>query len=83
MTQAYVWHKKLINGEVRSIRQLANIYGYSERPVAKTLRLAFLAPDIMESILDGSQPEALTVRDLQERLPLDWQGQRKALGFEA
>lgn len=46
-------------------------------------RLAYLAPDITAAILDGRQPPAMTSRTLlmTPDLPLDWDAQRKLLGF--
>jgi hypothetical protein len=46
-------------------------------------RLAFLAPDIVSAILEGRHPPALTTRRMMQlpRIPLDWRGQRQALGF--
>jgi len=44
--------------------------------------VAWLAPDIVEAILDGHQPKQLTVKRLLAKLPMDWAEQRKALGFE-
>ncbi|MFC2950594.1 recombinase family protein [Marinicaulis aureus] len=77
------WRSKLENGEHESVIALAKSEGYSERYVWKTLRLAFLAPDIVEAILDGRQPAHLTLRKLND-LPLDgdWGSQRRTLGFE-
>jgi hypothetical protein len=51
-------------------------------PHPKPRRLAWLAPDIVEAILDGRQPKALTVKRLLAKLPMDWADQRRALGFE-
>ncbi len=50
---------------------------------ARLTRLNFLAPDIVLAILNGRQPVPLTASKLMAdtRLPLDWWGQRKALGF--
>jgi hypothetical protein len=47
------------------------------------LRLTLLAPSIVGAILNGSQPPELTARKLMDdtRLPLDWNEQRRALGF--
>jgi hypothetical protein len=47
------------------------------------MRLAFLAPDIVEAILDGRQPLELTAERLirNSRLPISWPEQRRALGF--
>ena len=48
----------------------------------RTLPLAFLAPDIVASILDGTQPIELTTENLTKRtdLPMAWAGQRILLG---
>ncbi len=49
----------------------------------RLLRLTLLAPSIVGAILNGSQPPELTARKLMDdtRLPLDWNEQRRALGF--
>ena len=51
--------------------------------ISRVLPLAFLAPDIVEAILDGRQPPELTAARLKRmrNLPLDWQQQRRYLGF--
>jgi hypothetical protein len=76
------WRTKLENGACPSVIALAKSEGYSERYVWKTLRLAFLAPDIVEAILDGRHPAHLNLRRLND-LPLDgdWRSQRRTLGF--
>ena len=55
----------------------------SSRYVRRLLRLAFLAPEIVEAIAAGSQPPALTAEALAERvdLPLLWTAQEKAVGL--
>jgi hypothetical protein len=47
------------------------------------VNLAFLAPDIIESIVAGQQPADLSAEKLIRRidLPLDWAKQRQLLGF--
>ena len=49
------------------------------------MSIAFLAPDIVEVIMAGKQPAHLTTQMLirQIDIPLDWQEQRRALGFSA
>ena len=48
----------------------------------KLCLLAFLAPDIQSAILNGRQPQNLTLEQLtSEELPLGWAEQRRALGF--
>ena len=50
--------------------------------VSRSLQLAFLAPDLVEAILDGTQPVALTPERLKRalELPLLWHEQRAMLG---
>ncbi len=48
----------------------------------RLVRLAFLAPDLQRAIFVGRQPPGLTLGQiLEERLPLLWSEQAKALGF--
>jgi site-specific DNA recombinase len=49
--------------------------------VSRVVNLAFLAPDIIESIISGHQPADLNVEKLMKRtdLPLDWVQQRQLL----
>ena len=49
--------------------------------VSRSLQLAFLAPDLVERILDGTQPVALTAERLKRLdVPLLWEDQRAMLG---
>lgn len=50
------WHEWIVNGEASSQRSIASRLGFNERYVRRVLKSAFLAPDILESILDGRQP---------------------------
>lgn len=56
---------------------------YSKRHRWQLLRISFLAPDIVSSIMTGSHPPTLTGRTLIRAvdLPFDWAGQRRLLGF--
>ena len=40
--------------------------------LSRVLRLTMLAPDIVEAILDGRQPEGLTLAVVLEPFPIDW-----------
>ena len=47
-------------------------------------RLAFLAPDIQQAIVEGRQPAGLTLKHLlKETVPLAWSEQRQHFGFQA
>ena len=50
---------------------------------SRLLDLAFLSPDIVEAILEDTQPPGLNVKLLTRHrsLPLCWKDQRHVLGF--
>ena len=51
--------------------------------LGKLLRLTLLAPDIVETILDGRQPAELGLPTLMEPFPLEWDVQRTTLAASA
>ncbi|XXK29831.1 recombinase family protein [Rhodobacteraceae bacterium nBUS_24] len=64
-----------------TISEIANSAGSSASDISRSMQLAFLAPDLLEAILDGRQPIELTATRLQriDALPLLWQDQRRLL----
>ena len=71
------------SGRVASINELGGQLKRSRTYVSNVIKVAFLAPDITESILAGTQPVDLKSADLLKNLPLDWSDQRRVLGFDA
>jgi hypothetical protein len=62
---------------------LARREGVSPSYFTRLVRLSYLAPDILQAILDGRQPPDLSADKLlaHSRLPLAWHEQRAVLGF--
>jgi site-specific DNA recombinase len=81
ITRGHQWHQWILSGEASSQRSIATRLGLSERYVGRVLVCAFLAPDIVEAILDGRQPSDLTFQKLTCKLPLNWIEQRQQFGF--
>ena len=67
-----------------SLSAIARRAGANVGDVSRSLQLAFLAPDLVEAILDGTQPIALTAERLKRagELPLLWDEQRAMLGVD-
>ena len=67
-----------------SLSAIARRAGANVGDVSRSLQLAFLAPDLVEAILDGTQPVALTAERLKRagELPLLWDEQRAMLGVD-
>ncbi len=81
--RAHRWLKMLESGKVASMKELAEQENLDGSYVSRILRLTLLAPDIVAAILDGDQPEGLTLGDLMEPLPMLWSEQRVRLGFSS
>jgi site-specific DNA recombinase len=83
IADAHHWIDDLMTGRSSSIRGLARRNGRDPGEVSRTLPLAFLAPDIVEAILEGRQPIELTPQKLRRigTLPCRWDDQRRRFGF--
>jgi DNA invertase Pin-like site-specific DNA recombinase len=80
--KAHQLNERLVAGGM-SISEIAGFEGVHRSYIGRLLRLAYLAPDITEAIIDGRQPPGLNAAWLlrASRLPLDWGAQRRVLGF--
>lgn len=83
VVRAHSWYRRIASGELAGRSSIAKATGLDERYVTRIFQGAFLAPDIVESILDGRQPANMKLQDLRIRLPIEWIEQRKILGFPA
>ena len=81
LARARQWNEWIVTGEVSGQRAIAQRLGLDERYVSRVLECAYLAPDIVDAILDGRQPSDLTVARLTGGLSLSWVDQRNQLGF--
>ncbi len=64
-----------------TIKELAQRQMLDHGYVAKALRMTQLAPDIIEAILNGRQPLAMTLAELMRPFPNCWNAQRVHFGF--
>jgi hypothetical protein len=79
IARAHRWKRLLESGQYASIADLAGAEKINESYVCRVLRLTLLAPDIVETILDGRQPSKPQVDKLLKPFPIDWLSQRKAI----
>jgi hypothetical protein len=80
IARAHRWRTLLESGRYGTIRELSGALGMDNAYVARLLRLTLVAPDIIEAILEGTEPDGLSLEKLF-RLPADWERQRDALGM--
>jgi hypothetical protein len=83
IARGHKWFADLVTGRAQSLVEIAKAERVTRRYVGRLLPLAFLAPDIISSVLAGTQPVHLTTETLTKRadLPLTWEEQRSLLGF--
>lgn len=82
IARAHRWKRLLEDGRYASIVELAAAEKINESYVCRVLRLTLLAPDIVESILDGRQPTELQMHELLKPLSAKWNRQRVRFGTE-
>ena len=79
LARAFRWKRMLESGEFASISELAEREGIAFTYMARLMRLSLLAPEIVDAIMDGRQPESVTLANLMDPFPLDWDAQRMQL----
>jgi len=79
IARAFRWQKLLENGTYGCLEEIARAEKIGGSFVSRVVRLALLAPDIVEAILAGKQPARLTLKDLMLPFPVEWKLQRTHL----
>ena len=81
IVQARQWFADLTTGRATGIADLARRSNCSAAHVSRRITLAFLAPDIVEKIMSGTQPLELMPERLKQvcPLPVSWAEQRALL----
>ncbi|EEX08758.1 regulatory protein, LacI family [Ruegeria lacuscaerulensis ITI-1157] len=75
LARAFRWKRMLESGEFATINELAEREGIAPSYMTRVLRLTLLAPDIIETILDGRQGQEVTLGRLLKGFPVEWEGQ--------
>ena len=81
IARAKRWMQGLCDGTYHDTDEIARHFKLNDAHVRRLLRFGYLAPDIIEAIVEGRQPRALTVRRLLHGIPCAWADQRKLFGF--
>jgi len=82
LARAFRWQEMIETGQAKSNSDLARKLKLDQSYVARTIRMASLAPDVIQAILSGQEPDGLSLRILRREVPLVWDEQRRMLGTE-
>jgi len=70
---------ELDKGLCATIEELAKREKVNRGYMSRVVRLTLVAPEIVEAILDGRQPEGMRLEDLLDGVPVEWDGQERQL----
>lgn len=72
LARAHRWKRMLESGDYTSLTELAAAEKINLSYMSRVLRLTLLAPEIVEAILDGRQPEGVTLPALMRPFSTEW-----------
>jgi hypothetical protein len=82
LARAFRWRKLLETNACATIEEIAAAEKINTSYVSRVLRLTLLAPDIVETIIDGRQHEGLILAKLLKPFPTDWNEQMSLFGLD-
>ena len=75
LARGFRWRKLLETGDFSTIEETAEAENINPSYVSRVLRMTLLAPEIVEAILAGKQPQGLTMAKAMQPFPCQWQRQ--------
>jgi len=82
LARAWRWQRMLDDGVYASVSDIGDAENISKSYVSRILRLALLAPDIIEAALAGRTDQSIMLEQLERPLPVTWSEQRGMLRSE-
>lgn len=72
IARAWSWRRRIERGEASTIADIAKAAKVTDRFVSRTMRLAYLSPDVLEKLVIHRIPPALSLNDLVTVTDLPW-----------
>ena len=70
--RAWAWRRRLENGEAATIHDIAKAEKVTDRFVSRTMRLAYLSPEVLERFVISRDPPSVSVNELIDATYLPW-----------
>jgi hypothetical protein len=77
VARAWRWQRMLDEGLYTSVSEISEAENIGKSYVSRILRLALLAPSIVEEILDRRADHALMLNQLARPIPVSWEEQQR------
>jgi hypothetical protein len=81
LARAFHWQELLDTGRYASVTALADALQLDRSYARRILTLATLAPDIVDAIVRGDEPNGLSLERLTKGMPMGCETQRVRFGF--
>jgi hypothetical protein len=72
IARAWKWRRQLEEGEASTLEDIAGKEGVSERYVGRMIRLAYLAPEVLEALVVKRRPPAISINEMVKLAKLPW-----------
>jgi hypothetical protein len=79
LARAWRWQRMLDEGIYATVSEIGDAENISKSYVSRILRLALLAPDMVDAILEGKTDQMFLLEQLERPLPVSWEEQREQL----
>ncbi|MEI6643839.1 MAG: hypothetical protein WCL10_17570 [Novosphingobium sp.] len=76
IAKAWSWRRKLESGALATIEDVADAEGVTPAYIRRMLKLAYLAPVVLEQILIARTSPAVSLKDMSTAAELPWTAQK-------
>ena len=70
--RAWTWRRRLERGEASTVSDIAKDENVTDRYVSRTIRLTYLSPEVVELLVLGRAPPAISVAELIDATCQPW-----------
>lgn len=77
--RAWAWRRRLESGAATTVHDIAKIEKVTDRFVSRTMRLAYLSPEVLERLVVNREPLSITLAELIDTTYLPWTQQAAAV----
>ena len=79
IARAWSWRRQLETGVASTIQDIAAAEKVSDRFVGRMIRLAYLSPSVLETLVITRKPPAISINDLMAVAELPWAEQMEVV----
>ena len=79
IARAWSWRRQLETGAASTIQDIAAAEKVSDRFVGRMIRLAYLSPSVLETLVITRKPPAISINDLMAVAELPWAEQMEVV----